>query len=130
MPDAIADRLQKIASLSTLRLTHRGRKTGTPYQVTIWFIVDGNKILLPSANIDRQWVRNVRKTPAVEMQIGAEKFTGTARFLDEQESGSRLRPKVTQKYWIATPMMAVAQFFAAFGLGKVNFGGFEVTLSN
>jgi hypothetical protein len=30
----------------TLSLTHYGRKAGKPYSVTIWFIVNGDKIYL------------------------------------------------------------------------------------
>ena len=61
----LVDRLAAIASRSTCRLTHRGRKTGRPYQVTIWFVVDGDTVYLATANATRQWVRNVRATPAV-----------------------------------------------------------------
>lgn len=126
----ISERLQAISSGSTLRLTHIGRKSGKPFQVTIWFVVDGEKILLPTANIGRNWVRNVRKTPRVELAIGAEKFTGEATFLDSQAERDRVLAKVTGKYWIAPPMMAVARLLASIGVGEVNFGAFEVVLSD
>lgn len=60
-------RLPKVADRSTVQLTHIGRKSGKTHQVTIWFVVQGEKILLPTTNIDRNWVRNVRKAPHVEL---------------------------------------------------------------
>src|SRR5262245_51456148 len=41
MPTPLAARLERIARRWTARLTHYGRKTGKPYVVTIWFVVDG-----------------------------------------------------------------------------------------
>ena len=129
MADSIGDRLQKVARNSTLQLTHIGRKSGKAHQVTIWFVVDGDVILLPTANIDRNWVRNVRKTPHVELAIGSDKFSGSARFLESQADRDRVLAKVKAKYAIATPMLLISRMLSVFGIGKANFGAFEVTLS-
>jgi hypothetical protein len=40
MTTTLADRLAPVANISTLRLTHYGRRSGTPYK-TIWFMVEG-----------------------------------------------------------------------------------------
>ena len=101
---------------------------GKPYEVTIWFIVDGDKILLPTANIGRQWVRNVRKTPHVTMNIGGEMFSGEARFLDAAER-DRVFGQVRLKYWMFLPMIALGQILTSVGIVKDNTGAFEVTLA-
>jgi deazaflavin-dependent oxidoreductase (nitroreductase family) len=129
METTISDSLQRVAGRSTLQVTHVGRKSGKAYQVTIWFVVQGEKILLPTSNIDRNWVRNVRKTPHVELSIGAEKFTGDARFLNSAADRERVRAMVQRKYRIAAPILALAQLFATIGLGTFNYGAFEVSLS-
>lgn len=77
------DRLHQVAAKQTVRLTHYGRKSGKPYKVTIWFVVDGDRVYLGTANVKRQWVRNVQKTPRVGLSIGGEKFAGEARFLTD-----------------------------------------------
>ena len=41
MNKELAHRLTPVASASTLQLTHYGRKSGKPYEVTIWFMVEG-----------------------------------------------------------------------------------------
>jgi deazaflavin-dependent oxidoreductase (nitroreductase family) len=129
MADSIGDRLKRIASQGTLQLTHIGRKSCKPYQVTIWFVVDGNLILLPTANINRNWVRNVRKTPQVELAIGSAKFSGSARFVESQDDRDRVLASVKRKYAIARPMLLLSRMLSVFGLAKSNFGAFEVTLS-
>ena len=61
-PNTLAP-LQKVAGKQTTRLTHYGRKTGKAYEVTIWFVLDADKLYIGTANVKRQWVQNVQKTP-------------------------------------------------------------------
>jgi deazaflavin-dependent oxidoreductase (nitroreductase family) len=129
MATTLSDRLQKVADRSTVLLTHIGRKSGKAHQVTIWFVVQGEKILLPTSNIDRNWVRNVRKAPHVELSIGVEKFAGEARFLDSSADRERVEAMVRRKYRIAARILALLRLFAAIGLGTFNYGAFEVSLS-
>jgi hypothetical protein len=53
-PGPVADRLAAVADRSTLRLTHHGRRSGTPYAVTIWFMVERDTVYLVTANRARQ----------------------------------------------------------------------------
>jgi hypothetical protein len=123
MASNLAERLQRIAGTHTTRLTHYGRKSGKPYEVTIWFIVDGEKILLPTADIGRQWVRSVT------MNIGGEMFSGEARFLETAAERDRVFGMVRSKYWMFLPMIALGQILTSVGLIKDTTGAFEVTLA-
>ena len=73
-------RLKPLAGKSTLILTHYGRKSGKPYEVKIWFVVDGDSVFIGTANVERQWVRNVQKNPRIKLSVGGEKFEAEARF--------------------------------------------------
>ena len=64
-------RLKKVAARQTLTLTHYGRKTGKRHEVTIWFVFDGEKFYIGTANVNRQWVRNVQKTPQINCPLEA-----------------------------------------------------------
>ena len=64
------DRLNRVAKQQTVRLTHYRRKSGKAYEVTIWFAAEGDRIYLQTANVNRQSVRNVQKTPRVRLSIG------------------------------------------------------------
>jgi deazaflavin-dependent oxidoreductase (nitroreductase family) len=129
MDQKMAERLQRMAGNQTLTLAHRGRKTGKEYQVTIWFMVDGERIFLPTANVGRSWVRNVRKTPHVRLKIGAESLDGEARFLSDASERERVFAMVRRKYWWAFPMIAFAQVMTALGLIADTGGAFEVTIA-
>ena len=100
MAPSLSARLARVADRSTLRLTHSGRKTGTSYEVTIWFAVDGETMYLPTMNRERQWVRNVTKTPRVRLQIGSQRFDGTVTSVTEPKELRRVYDLLTRKYWV------------------------------
>jgi deazaflavin-dependent oxidoreductase (nitroreductase family) len=106
---ALADRLAAISGHSTCRLTHRGRNSGKPYQVTIWFEVDGDAVYLETANAKRQWVRNVQANPQVSFAVGGETFTGTSERVREAAEERRVTDLVAAKYWYLWPFVALAR---------------------
>ena len=69
MESAELARLRRVADKQTTRLTHYGRKTGKPHEVTIWFVLDDDKLYLGSANVNRQLVRNLQKTPKIKVFV-------------------------------------------------------------
>jgi deazaflavin-dependent oxidoreductase (nitroreductase family) len=122
-------RLRQAAGKPTTRLTHYGRKTGTPHEVTIWFVLDGDRLYIGTANVNRQWVRNVQKTPQVKLSIGGETFEGTARFLTDRAEHERAMAAIRRKYWMFRPIIELGRFLAAIGLMRDKTGSFEVTLA-
>ena len=42
-------RLRRVAGRQTTRLTHYGRKTGKPYEVTVWFVLSGERLYIGTA---------------------------------------------------------------------------------
>ncbi len=44
-------RLRRVAGKQTTTLTHIGRSTGKPHPVTIWFVLDGDKLYIGTANV-------------------------------------------------------------------------------
>ena len=129
MESTVAERLKRISNKQTLRLTHYGRKTGKPYEVTIWFVAASDNIYLPTGNVNRQWMRNVKKTPRVRLSVGGEMFDGHARFLSDPGEQDRVMPMVRRKYWMFLPMIALWRLLAALRIVQFATGAFEVTLS-
>jgi len=122
-------RLKRVARRQTVVLTHYGRKTGKPYQVTIWFVLDADRLYIGTANMNRQWVRNVQKTPQVRLFIDGEKFEGTARFLTARGEHEHAMAAIRRKYWIFRPIIELGRMLTAIGLMHDNTGAFEVTLA-
>lgn len=121
-------RLRRVSGMRTTRLTHYGRKTGKPYEVTIWFVLDHDKPYIGTANVNRQWVRNVQKTPKVKLSMGGETFEGTARFLSDRDEHERAMAAMRRKYWIFRPIIELGRMLSGIGLMQDKTGSFEVTL--
>ena len=121
-------RLRQVAGKQTTTLTHYGRKTGKPHGVTIWFVLDQDKLYIGTANVNRQRVRNVQKTPKIRLTVGSETFSGTARFLADRAEHERAMAAIRRKYWMFRPIIALGRVFSAMGLMRDNTGSFEVTL--
>ena len=122
-------RLRQVAGKQTTRLTHYGRKTGKPHEVTIWFVLDGDRLYIGTANVNRQWVQNVQKTPRVKLSIAGENVEGTARFLTNRAEHERAMAAIRRKYWIFRPIIELGRFLAAIGLMRDKTGSFEVLLA-
>jgi deazaflavin-dependent oxidoreductase (nitroreductase family) len=123
-------RLKRVARNQTLTLTHYGRKTGKPHEVTIWFVVDGDRVYLGTANVNRQWVRNVQKTPHVRLSVGGETFEGTARFLTDRAEHERAMTAIRRKYWMYRPLIALGRILTSIGVMRDTTGSFEVALAD
>jgi deazaflavin-dependent oxidoreductase (nitroreductase family) len=124
------ERLRKVADRQTLQLTHYGRKSGKPYDVTIWYVVDSDRMYLVSANANRNWVRNVKVRPGVSFKIGDQIFSGDVRAITDQQERDMVNGLVERKYWYAMPIMRLGRLLMSTGLIRDNSAAFEVILAN
>ena len=130
MKPEVLSRLKTVMGKQTTVLTHYGRKTGKPHEVTIWFVLDGERLYVATANVSRQWVRNVQKNAKVKLSMGGEAFEGSARFLADRQEHEQAMAAVRRKYWMFRPIIEVGRLLIAMGLMRDNSGSFEVTLTS
>src|SRR5882672_5980231 len=97
----LAARLAVLKDRSTLRITTRGRRTGKPHTVPIWFVVDGATLYLGTLNAKRDWVRNLRKTPEVALEVDGLRLRGRASPVADPAVEARIRDLLAGKYWMA-----------------------------
>lgn len=91
--------LSKLSKEEYCYLTTRGRKTGKPHEIEIWFGVHGNSIyLLSGGGDDSDWVKNLRADPDVTVRIGKQVFRGIALTKENSEEGPIARPMLAAKY--------------------------------
>jgi len=128
MESAIASRLAGVAGYQTMRLTHLGRKSGKQYEVTIWFVVDRDSILL-NGNADTQWPRNLRANPQVAMRIGQVIFRGKANLVIEPSERERIFGMIARKYWYAFPFIWTLRWLEHVGLRRDRNAAFRVELA-
>jgi deazaflavin-dependent oxidoreductase (nitroreductase family) len=126
MDERTAQSLAKIAPLSTLTLTHYGRKSGKPYDVVIWFVIEGQRMFLGTANKSRNWVRNIMVKPNVIIKAGTETFNATVSEITEASQRDHVMTLVQRKYWYAMPFMVVGRMLQNMGIVKDSTGAFEV----
>ena len=61
-------------------LTTRGRRTGRPHTIEIWFALVGTAVwMVAGGGTSSDWVANLLADPAVTVRIGDRTFTGRAR---------------------------------------------------
>jgi deazaflavin-dependent oxidoreductase (nitroreductase family) len=61
-------------------LTTRGRRSGRPHTIEIWFALVGRSVwMVAGGGTSSDWVANLLADPAVTVRIGLRTFTGRAR---------------------------------------------------
>ena len=72
-----------LASEQYCYLTTRGRRTGNPRTIEIWFGLNGDTVYLLSGGRDRSnWVRNLQREPIVGVRISTAMYAGLARLVE------------------------------------------------
>lgn len=95
---ALAD---SVGRAKNLRLVVRGRKSGQPREVTIWFVVDGDDLLVGTLDDRRNWVRNARANPDVVVDVGGLRMSGRFEDVVDAPSAERARDALARKYLVA-----------------------------
>lgn len=129
METDLAAQLAQVTQAQTLQLVHQGRKSGKPYEVTIWFTVEGETVYLATANVARQWPRNVLKRPKVTLRVGGQTFTGMVEPITDAAGRRHVMELVGKKYWYARPYLWIGQILQGAGLMSDRTGAFRVTLN-
>jgi deazaflavin-dependent oxidoreductase (nitroreductase family) len=80
-------------------LTTTGRVSGEPREIEIWFVLVGATLYLLSGGGDRSdWVRNLRRDPAVAVRIDGTTWPGRARIVEDADEDERARTLLVDKY--------------------------------
>lgn len=87
----------------TLRLTTRGRKSGEPRTVTIWFVAAGPRHIEVQhvATAPAQWYRNLLRDPAVQIDFGDGPIAARATPITDPAAIRDVLARIRRKYWTA-----------------------------
>ncbi len=75
-----------------LLITHQGRKSGRRYETVAMALtydpVTREAVVCSAWGGDADWIRNIRRRPALRIEIGADSYVPEQRFLSEDESAA------------------------------------------
>ncbi len=92
--------LEKRRHVGSCRITTRGRKTGRPHTVTIWFVVGEEKVVhLGTLRLGRDWPKNVAANPEVVLEIDGLRLRGNARLVTDESKRVWAESALSAKYW-------------------------------
>ncbi len=101
------DRVSVAAGDDYCYLTTRGRVTGAPHEIEIWFAVDGTTLyVLAGAGTRSDWVRNLQSDPAVTVRLRDVTLDAAARVVDDPAEDRHARTIVFAKYEPRNPGLA------------------------
>jgi deazaflavin-dependent oxidoreductase (nitroreductase family) len=93
--------LEALAAESFCYLTTTGRVTGRPHEIEIWFslVPETRTLYMLAGGGDRaDWVRNLRREPAVTVRVSGERLKGRARVVEDGEEDGLARRLLVEKY--------------------------------
>lgn len=80
-------------------LTTRGRTSGDPHTIEIWFgLEDETLYMLSGGGRSSDWVKNLSRIPEVTVRIGDQTGAGHARVVEQPEEDERARRLLFDKY--------------------------------
>ena len=89
----------RVADEKYIYLTTRGRKTGNPHTVELWFAIAGKKIYLSHEGAYTDWMKNILEDNRVEFKIGKIQFKGNARIDESREAFELGKHALYLKYY-------------------------------
>jgi deazaflavin-dependent oxidoreductase (nitroreductase family) len=95
----VADVLPDLTAVDFCYVTSKGRRTGRPHTIEIWFGASGRTMYLLSGGGDRSdWVRNLRAEPRATVRVGDRTWEATARAVTDPEEEAVARRLLAAKY--------------------------------
>jgi deazaflavin-dependent oxidoreductase (nitroreductase family) len=99
MNDDLKSLLSGLSKEAYCYLTTKGRKSGNPHEIEIWFCIHENSLYLLSGGRDKSdWVKNLLNDPHVTVRIGKRTFNGVARIVNDEKEDGMIRTMLADKY--------------------------------
>jgi deazaflavin-dependent oxidoreductase (nitroreductase family) len=91
--------IEALAATEFCYLTTRGRRTGEPHRIEIWFVAHDDGAYLLSNSDRADWYRNLIADPTVTLEIAGQVRVTTAAPVDPADaSNAAVRPAMAAKY--------------------------------
>ncbi len=96
---SIPELRKALESTRELEITVTGKKTGRSISLPVWFVHEGNKILLlPLKGSQTKWFRNITKTPTMSVAVKGAGMTAKAKTVTGTNKVNEIVEKFRKKY--------------------------------
>ena len=117
---AYTDKLMKVRSQKFIHLTTKGRKTGRPHSVELWFAASDGKVFLSHEGKETDWMKNIKQNCEVSFEIGGENFTGKGHYINEDpDEAWRCKVALYEKYYGKATKEIIDDWFSLSTLIKI-----------
>ena len=90
---------EELGALDYCYLTTKGRHSGSPHTIEIWFALHGEAVYLLAGGGDgSDWVKNVRSDPTVGLRLGDRDLICKGRLVGDPEEDALARRLLLEKY--------------------------------
>ena len=90
---------ETLAALDFCYVTTKGRRSGSPNTVEIWFALRGDVLyLLAGGTEESDWVKNLRADPTVGLRLGDRDLICRGRLVDDPDEDALARRLLLEKY--------------------------------
>jgi len=94
--DSLQDRLARYRGI---HLSVVGRKSGQTITIPVWFVVEGDRLLLlPVRGSETQWFKNLRRNPEIRISARGKEGAFRARLLHGSKAVGGVVKKFRAKY--------------------------------
>jgi len=107
------DDLAKVASQKFIHLTTKGRKTGRPHTVELWFAVGDAKVYLSHEGKETDWMKNLKQNGQVSFEIDGKNFAGKGRYIEESSHAAwKCKVALYEKYYGKASREVIEDWFS------------------
>ncbi len=104
--------IEDVKDRETMYLTTKGRKTGKPHTVEIWFAFAGGKIYASHEGEHPDWMKNLEKNGQVKVRIDSVNFDATSIIVKDGESYELGKKSLYEKYYRPASKEVIDDWFS------------------
>lgn len=99
MSATIDDLKTHLSRAREINISVKGRKSGRTFSIPVWFVLDGDRVLLlPVSGSDTQWYKNVLTNPSLQVSSGSAYTNFVAVPITGSNEVAAVADKFRQKY--------------------------------
>ena len=88
----------EIGALEFCYVTTKGRRSGSPHTIEIWFALRDDTVYLLSGGDGSDWVKNLREEPTVGLRLGDHDLICRGRVVEDPNEDELARRSILEKY--------------------------------